>query len=138
MVHTIGNPVELCQPQIVSQTPQFLQYAISSSSVVEPCQHPCLNILPALYLKAIKGVASQVDAFLGMLVSKPASLKWFELKSKLSDLFLTNYCVKVSFSSYRQSRLHNTRGDIYIHLDAVSYTRGLSHLLKFSLLNELW
>ncbi|XP_065334606.1 ral GTPase-activating protein subunit beta isoform X7 [Cloeon dipterum] len=66
MVHTIGNPVELCQPQIVSQTPPFLQFAISSSNVVDPCQHPCLNILPSIYLKAIKGIASQVDAFLGI------------------------------------------------------------------------
>ncbi|CAB3365599.1 Hypothetical predicted protein [Cloeon dipterum] len=66
MVHTIGNPVELCQPQIVSQTPPFLQFAISSSNVVDPCQHPCLNVLPSIYLKAIKGVASQVDAFLGI------------------------------------------------------------------------
>lgn len=25
MLHTIGNPIDLCRPQIISQTPQFLQ-----------------------------------------------------------------------------------------------------------------
>lgn len=66
MMHTLGNPVDLCRPQVISQTPQFLQFAITSDSVVDPCQHPCLAILPLVYLKAIKGIASQVDAFLGM------------------------------------------------------------------------
>ncbi|KAF4523460.1 hypothetical protein B566_EDAN008869 [Ephemera danica] len=65
MMHTLGNPVELCHPQVISQTPQFLQFAITSDTVVDPCQHQCLAILPLVFLKAIKGIASQVDAFLG-------------------------------------------------------------------------
>ncbi|XP_059483480.1 ral GTPase-activating protein subunit beta isoform X11 [Neocloeon triangulifer] len=80
MVHTIGNPVELCQPQVVSQTPPFLQYAISSTNVVEPCHHPCLTILPTIYLKAIKGVASQVDAFLG--IAQPLETPDLEAEKK--------------------------------------------------------
>lgn len=36
---------------------------------MDPCQHPCLSVLPLNYLKAIKGLAGQVDAFLGKLVA---------------------------------------------------------------------
>uniref|UniRef100_A0A1B6CX62 Rap-GAP domain-containing protein n=1 Tax=Clastoptera arizonana TaxID=38151 RepID=A0A1B6CX62_9HEMI len=65
-LHCIGNPADLCRPQVISQTQKFLQFAISSDSVVDPCQHPCLTILPLNFLKAIKGIAGQVDAFLGI------------------------------------------------------------------------
>ncbi|XP_025157672.1 ral GTPase-activating protein subunit beta [Harpegnathos saltator] len=66
LLRTIGDPVDLCRPAIVSQTQAFLQYAIASPNVIDPCQHPCLQNLPQIFLKAIKGVASQVDAFLGV------------------------------------------------------------------------
>lgn len=35
---------------------------------MDPCQHPCLEVLPQIFLKAIKGIAGQVDAFLGKFV----------------------------------------------------------------------
>ncbi|XP_039292662.1 ral GTPase-activating protein subunit beta isoform X3 [Nilaparvata lugens] len=66
LLHCIGNPVDLCRPQVISQTQKFLQFAITSDSVVDPCQHPCLAVLPHNFLKAIKGIAGQVDAFLGI------------------------------------------------------------------------
>ncbi|RZF35527.1 hypothetical protein LSTR_LSTR010218 [Laodelphax striatellus] len=69
-LHCIGNPVDLCRPQVISQTQKFLQFAITSDSVVDPCQHPCLAVLPHNFLKAIKGIAGQVDAFLG-IASQP-------------------------------------------------------------------
>lgn len=50
---------------MISQTQKFLQFAISTDGVVDPCQHPCLQVLPTIFLKAIKGIAGQVDAFLG-------------------------------------------------------------------------
>lgn len=52
---------------MISQTQKFLQFAISTDGVVDPCQHPCLQVLPTIFLKAIKGIAGQVDAFLGLL-----------------------------------------------------------------------
>lgn len=67
LLRTIGDPVDLCRPAIVSQTQAFLQYAIASPNVIDPCQHPCLQSLPQIFLKAIKGIAGQVDAFLGKL-----------------------------------------------------------------------
>ncbi|XP_014486486.1 PREDICTED: ral GTPase-activating protein subunit beta isoform X2 [Dinoponera quadriceps] len=66
LLRTIGDPVDLCRPAIVSQTQAFLQYAIASPNVIDPCQHPCLQSLPQIFLKAIKGIAGQVDAFLGV------------------------------------------------------------------------
>ncbi|XP_046418146.1 ral GTPase-activating protein subunit beta isoform X4 [Neodiprion fabricii] len=66
LLRTVGDPVDLCRPAVVSQTQAFLQYAIASQNVVDPCQHPCLQGLPQIFLKAIKGIAGQVDAFLGV------------------------------------------------------------------------
>ncbi|KAL6447256.1 hypothetical protein ACFW04_001486 [Cataglyphis niger] len=66
LLRTIGDPVDLCRPAVVSQTQAFLQYAIASPNVIDPCQHPCLQSLPQIFLKAIKGIAGQVDAFLGI------------------------------------------------------------------------
>lgn len=65
LLRTVGDPVDLCRPAVISQTQAFLQYAITSPSVIDPCQHPCLQALPQIFLKAIKGIAGQVDAFLG-------------------------------------------------------------------------
>jgi hypothetical protein len=44
------------------------QYAIASEAVVDPCQHPCLSVLPAIFHQAMSGVAAMVDSFLGMFV----------------------------------------------------------------------
>ncbi|CAH0560852.1 unnamed protein product [Brassicogethes aeneus] len=65
-LNTIGNPVNLTKPGVISQTQKFLQFAISTDGVVDPSQHPCLQTLPLIFLKAIKGIAGQVDAFLGL------------------------------------------------------------------------
>ncbi|XP_028171090.1 ral GTPase-activating protein subunit beta [Ostrinia furnacalis] len=66
MLHTIGNPVDLCRPHLISQTPDFLQYSITAEEGArDPSQHPCLAALPSIFHKAMKGVAAHVDAFLG-------------------------------------------------------------------------
>lgn len=64
-LNTIGNPVNLTKPEVISQTQKFLQFAISTDDVMDPCHHPCLQALPTIFLKAIKGIAGQVDGFLG-------------------------------------------------------------------------
>ncbi|XP_063894857.1 ral GTPase-activating protein subunit beta isoform X1 [Helicoverpa armigera] len=66
ILHTIGNPVDLCRPHIISQTPDFLQYSITQDEGSrDPSQHPCLQALPSIFHKAMKGIAAHVDAFLG-------------------------------------------------------------------------
>ncbi|CAG9834169.1 unnamed protein product [Diabrotica balteata] len=62
----LKNPVSLTKPKVISQTEKFLQFAISTDGVADSCQHSCLQSLPLIFLKAIKGIAGQVDAFLGI------------------------------------------------------------------------
>ncbi|XP_015788001.1 ral GTPase-activating protein subunit beta isoform X2 [Tetranychus urticae] len=66
-LHTIGNPVDLYSPAIISKTCKFHHYI--ADSVVDPRQHPCLNDLPQIFYRAMKGVAMLVDSFLGLPVS---------------------------------------------------------------------
>ncbi|KAK9501298.1 hypothetical protein O3M35_012037 [Rhynocoris fuscipes] len=63
-IHTIGSPVDLSRPQVISQTPKFLQYAVESDT--DPSAHPCLAALPINFLIAIKGISNLVDTFLGI------------------------------------------------------------------------
>lgn len=35
LLRTIGDPVDLCRPAVVSQTQAFLQYAIASPNVID-------------------------------------------------------------------------------------------------------
>ncbi|XP_055920313.1 ral GTPase-activating protein subunit beta isoform X9 [Eupeodes corollae] len=65
-LRTIGNPTALCYPHIISKTSHFMQWALTRDKGAEPYQHPCLLLLPQIFLKAIKGISSQVDAYLGL------------------------------------------------------------------------
>lgn len=61
----IGSPIELCSPATISNTPHFMQHCLLREIGMEAHQHPCLLQLPQIFLKAVKGISSQVDAFLG-------------------------------------------------------------------------
>lgn len=66
-LRTIGNPTALCYPHVISKTSHFMQWALTrEKGAAEPYQHPCLLLLPQIFLKAMKGISSQVDAFLGL------------------------------------------------------------------------
>lgn len=67
LLQTIGNPADLSRPSTISRTPKFLQAALSDPNhkLVDPSNHPCLNVLPYNFYVAIRGIASLVDAFLG-------------------------------------------------------------------------
>ncbi|XP_045500989.1 ral GTPase-activating protein subunit beta isoform X1 [Colias croceus] len=62
VLHTIGNPVDLCRPHLISHTPHFLQHAMRWE---DGSQQACLNALPAIFHRAMLGLAAHVDAFLG-------------------------------------------------------------------------
>jgi len=64
-LHILGNICELSQPALVSSSQPFLQAALSSADVIDPHSHPCLDILPDIFLKALCGVSQMVDAYLG-------------------------------------------------------------------------
>ncbi|XP_017859539.1 PREDICTED: ral GTPase-activating protein subunit beta isoform X17 [Drosophila arizonae] len=62
----IGNPTALCSPHIISKSSHFVQWALTHEKGAETHQHPCLQALPQIFLNAIRGISSQVDAFLGL------------------------------------------------------------------------
>ncbi|KAL5279964.1 RALGAPB family protein [Megaselia abdita] len=66
VLRTIGSPTDLCSPNKISKTPQFIQWALTKENGGEPAHHPCLQVLPHNFLKAIKGISALVDGFLGL------------------------------------------------------------------------
>jgi hypothetical protein len=42
-----------------------VQYSYTAEAGRDPSQHPCLLALPTIFLKAMRGLAAHVDAFLG-------------------------------------------------------------------------
>ncbi|XP_017842322.2 LOW QUALITY PROTEIN: ral GTPase-activating protein subunit beta [Drosophila busckii] len=67
----IGNPTALCSPHVISKSPHFVQWALTHEKGAETHQHPCLQMLPQIFLNAMKGISSQVDAFLGIYQAAP-------------------------------------------------------------------
>lgn len=41
-----------------------------AENVIDPTHHPCLAALPAIFLKAMKGISAMVDAYLGRAKKK--------------------------------------------------------------------
>ncbi|XP_055878983.1 ral GTPase-activating protein subunit beta-like isoform X3 [Biomphalaria glabrata] len=78
-LHILQNPVDLSRPSVVSNTPKFLQYALTSEAVIDPSYHPCLGKLPAVFLRAMRGISVMVNAFLGL----PQELK---METSQSDM----------------------------------------------------
>ncbi|XP_065095230.1 ral GTPase-activating protein subunit beta isoform X5 [Ochlerotatus camptorhynchus] len=70
----LGAPTDLCCPQVVSRTSQFIQAVLLNADGIEPHYHPCLLQLPQIFLKTMKGIAGLVDAFLGLTKSSFSGL----------------------------------------------------------------
>ena len=86
-MHSIGNPVDLSRPEIISQTQAFYQYAIVAKNVIDPTHHPCLESLPEIFLKAMQSVSSMVDAFIGIQNrSKPSGNQRISRGESISDV----------------------------------------------------
>ena len=75
ILHIIGNPVDLCKKEIISDTPRFKEFALSSEEVITPATHPCLKTLPQNFLQAMKGVAVLVNAFLTITTTMDEPVK---------------------------------------------------------------
>ncbi|XP_062588576.1 ral GTPase-activating protein subunit beta-like [Saccostrea cucullata] len=65
-LHIIQNPVDMCRPEIIGKTHKFMQAAMNSDTLIDPTQHECLQKLPIIFYKAMKGVSVMVNAFLGI------------------------------------------------------------------------
>lgn len=94
LLHTLGNPVDLCRPEVISQTPKFYHFALSSEMVIDPCQHPCLAVLPQIFYKAMKGISNLADVFLGEWNLQFVSFVW-------KFLILTFSNISFMFFSFR-------------------------------------
>ncbi|KAH9380146.1 hypothetical protein HPB48_009250 [Haemaphysalis longicornis] len=65
-LHLLGNPVDLCRPEVVSQG--FYGLLEEADCIMDPSQSPCLAALPHIFHRAMAGIATLVDAFLGATV----------------------------------------------------------------------
>lgn len=68
-LHLVGNPVELSDPKIISRTDEFYRVACNSENIVDPCQHPCLQELPQIFLNSMLSINDFISALLGSFVS---------------------------------------------------------------------
>jgi len=66
-LHVLSNPVDLSRPYVIANTQQFLQATLTSSDVLTLHQVECLRHLPAIFYRAMRCIATIVDAFLGKL-----------------------------------------------------------------------
>lgn len=64
-LNLIGNPVELSDPNVISKTEEFYHSACVSDNVLDPRQHPCLNVLPQVFLNSVVSLREFVESFLG-------------------------------------------------------------------------
>ncbi|XP_069360436.1 ral GTPase-activating protein subunit beta isoform X5 [Maniola hyperantus] len=83
ILHTIGNPVDLTKPHLISHTPEFLQYWMTAEEGKEGKEgrEAWVGALAHIFHRAMLGLAAHVDAFLGTprssligLSSRPSSV----------------------------------------------------------------
>lgn len=64
-LHVLSNPVDLSRPHVIANTQQFLQATLTSGDVPSVHQAECLRQLPTVFYRAMRCIATIVDAFLG-------------------------------------------------------------------------
>uniref|UniRef100_A0A6G1SRK1 Ral GTPase-activating protein subunit beta n=1 Tax=Aceria tosichella TaxID=561515 RepID=A0A6G1SRK1_9ACAR len=64
-LNLIGNPVELSDPGHISRTDEFYHAACVANNVLDPRQHPCLSVLPQIFLNSMLGLREFIEAFIG-------------------------------------------------------------------------
>lgn len=63
-LNLIGNPVELADPSIISRTDEFYHAACVANNVLDPRQHPCLNVLPQIFMNSMLGLKDFIESFI--------------------------------------------------------------------------
>ncbi|XP_017055597.1 ral GTPase-activating protein subunit beta isoform X9 [Drosophila ficusphila] len=99
----IGNPTALCSPHIISKSSHFVQWALTHEKGAETHQHPCLQQLPQIFLNAMKGISSQVDAFLGVY-QPPAQ----QTEGVVTNLLEIRHSLNEATSSTLQQFIHSS------------------------------
>ncbi|XP_037828192.1 ral GTPase-activating protein subunit beta isoform X6 [Lucilia sericata] len=124
-LRTIGNPTALCSPHIISKSSHFVQWALTHDKGAETYQHPCLQALPLIFLKAIKGISSQVDAFLGIFVPPVRSAEdgitnLMDIRLALNEATNNGAAATISASTHQHHHHHSFfhhHGSISIHMN---------------------
>ncbi|KAM7352661.1 ral GTPase-activating protein subunit beta isoform 4-T4 [Cochliomyia hominivorax] len=126
-LRTIGNPTALCSPHIISKSSHFVQWALTHDKGAETYQHPCLQSLPLIFLKAIKGISSQVDAFLGIYVPSVRSAEdgitnLMDIRLALNEATTNGTTNATSASTHHQQHHHHHsffhhHGSISVHMN---------------------
>ncbi|XP_020802560.1 ral GTPase-activating protein subunit beta isoform X4 [Drosophila serrata] len=99
----IGNPTALCSPHIISKSSHFVQWALTHEKGAETHQHPCLQQLPQIFLNAMKGISSQVDAFLGIYIAPPQ-----QTEGVVTNLLEIRHSLNEATSSSLQQFIHSS------------------------------
>ncbi|XP_034665231.1 ral GTPase-activating protein subunit beta isoform X5 [Drosophila subobscura] len=99
----IGNPTALCSPHIISKSSHFVQWALTHEKGAETHQHPCLQQLPQIFLNAMKGISSQVDAFLGVYQPPPQ-----QTDNVVTNLMEIRHSLNEATSSTLQQFIHSS------------------------------
>ncbi|TDG46680.1 hypothetical protein AWZ03_006860 [Drosophila navojoa] len=99
----IGNPTALCSPHIISKSSHFVQWALTHEKGAETHQHPCLQVLPQIFLNAIRGISSQVDAFLGIYQPPPS-----QQENVVTNLLEIRHSLNEATSSTLQQFIHSS------------------------------
>ncbi|BFG01866.1 ral GTPase-activating protein subunit beta [Drosophila madeirensis] len=99
----IGNPTALCSPHIISKSSHFVQWALTHEKGAETHQHPCLQQLPQIFLNAMKGISSQVDAFLGVYQAPPQ-----QTDNVVTNLMEIRHSLNEATSSTLQQFIHSS------------------------------
>ncbi|XP_036676848.3 ral GTPase-activating protein subunit beta isoform X8 [Drosophila suzukii] len=99
----IGNPTALCSPHIISKSSHFVQWALTHEKGAETHQHPCLQQLPQIFLNAMKGISSQVDAFLGVYQPPPQ-----QTEGVVTNLLEIRHSLNEATSSTLQQFIHSS------------------------------
>ncbi|KAH8275078.1 hypothetical protein KR018_007678 [Drosophila ironensis] len=106
----IGNPTALCSPHIISKSSHFVQWALTHEKGAETHQHPCLQQLPQIFLNAMKGISSQVDAFLGIYQPPPQ-----QNEGVVTNLLEIRHSLNEATSSTLQQYIHSSSATNIAH-----------------------
>ncbi|XP_039256619.2 ral GTPase-activating protein subunit beta-like isoform X2 [Styela clava] len=85
MLHMINNPVDLSNANLISKYQGFFETAFTRDNLQEPAQHPSLAMLPTIFLRALRGISTHVDAFLGISGQKRSEITYPNVLTKISN-----------------------------------------------------
>ncbi|XP_077531546.1 ral GTPase-activating protein subunit beta isoform X2 [Haemaphysalis longicornis] len=131
-LHLLGNPVDLCRPEVVSQG--FYGLLEEADCIMDPSQSPCLAALPHIFHRAMAGIATLVDAFLGIspVAAEEEHQKSLSLHSSFSSTASGLSTVSTGSSAMTPTTTppHQRRGATRI--SAISNLKGMSKPGVFS------